>query len=299
MNFLWKHVLSFLLLLALTVWLAVYYYPEPNLHIIACDVGQGDAILAVYGKTQILIDGGPDNKVLDCLSKYMPFWDRKIELVVLTHPQNDHFAGLIEVFKRYNVGSFLANTLESGSQDYQVLKDMVGGDGTDVINPISGMVLRLGMIYLDILHPSEEFLKDNGKYLTGPKETGVLGSYTSKLDPNDFSIVTILRLGDFDALLTGDIGPKVIDEVLTTGRIKDVEYIKIPHHGSKNGITKNLLRIAQPKIAIISVGKKNRYGHPHKEVLNLLINEEVKILRTDLSGNIEVVSDGQKYWIND
>ena len=77
MSSFWKSFLGLLVLIAITVWITVVVYPEPKLHLIACDVGQGDAILVVYGKTQILVDGGPNNKVLDCLSKYVPFWDRQ------------------------------------------------------------------------------------------------------------------------------------------------------------------------------------------------------------------------------
>jgi len=288
-----KIILALLVLVAATTWLAVYFYPEKRLHLIACDVGQGDAILVTYGTTQILVDGGEGRDVLDCLSRYVPFWDRTIELVVLTHPQKDHFGGLIDVFRRYKVGHFLANSLDSGSQEYEVLKSVVGGGSTDVINPTSGMALGLGLIRLEIVWPTEEFSLANSRSTSG----NVLGATTTTRDPNDFSIVTVLRLGEFDALLTGDIGPKIIDRILETGIIGDMEYIKIPHHGSKNGLTDNLLRFTDPEVAVISVGEKNRYGHPHKEVLELLSDQDIKILRTDVEGDVIVVSDGERWWI--
>ena len=135
----WKYILGFLALTAATIWLAVLAFPDPKLHLIACDVGQGDAILASYGTNQVLIDGGPDNRVLDCLADHLPFWDREIELVILTHPQTDHFNGLIEVFRRYHVGAFVATPIDSSTQGYQVLKSTVGGSGIKVINPTRGM----------------------------------------------------------------------------------------------------------------------------------------------------------------
>ena len=271
----WKYLLGFLFLASVSVWLAAFSSQDTNLHLIVCDVGQGDAILAVYGDTQILTDGGAGNSVLTCLEKYMPFWDREIELVILTHPQLDHYGGLIEVFSRYKVGTFLTNDFDAGTQGLEALKNAMGGAMTRVVKPAAGTRLRLGMIYLDILHPS------NGAI--------------SK-DPNDISIVTILRLGDFEALLTGDIGASVTKEIISRGRLKDVDYIKIPHHGSKNGLTPALLEESRPEIAVISVGKNNSYGHPHKEVLEMLATYGLKVFRTDRDGDVEVITDGEKWW---
>jgi competence protein ComEC len=311
----WKYFFATLVLGVTSVWFAVFSYPDQKLHLIACDVGQGDAILAVFGGTQILIDGGSNKKVLECLDSHLPFWDRTIELVVLTHPQTDHFGGLIDVFKTYEVEKFLATSLDSSSHDYQVLKEVVGGSGVEVINPTSGMVIRLGTIYLDIVWPTSKFLEQNFAWqateefiqrqslepqgLSLEKLENVLGSFTTSRDPNDFSIVAILRYGEFDALLTGDIGPDVTDKILASGLIGEVEYIKIPHHGSKNGLTQNLLDATSPEVAVISSGKSNSYGHPHREVLDMLSCYGLRVFRTDLSGNVEIVSDGEKFWVVD
>lgn len=293
MDLRWKYFLGLLALTATTTWLAVLVYPEPKLHLIACDVGQGDAILAIHGTTQVLVDGGPNNQVLDCLADNLPFWDREIEVVVLTHPQTDHFKGLIEVFRRYDVKVFIATPLDSSTPEYKVLKSVVGGSGAKVVNPTTGMVIRSGLLYLDMLYPNAEVLS------VEPAETGegVLGAFTSNRDPNDFSVVAVLRLGEFDALLTGDIRPGVIDEVLATGLVGDVEYIKIPHHGSKNGLTRELLDVSTPEVAVISVGAKNHYGHPHEEILKILSERDIRMLRTDKDGEIEVVTDGKSWWI--
>lgn len=293
----WRYILGFLTLITITTWLAVLNYPDKKLHLIVCDVGQGDAILAVYGKTQILVDGGPGSSVLDCLASYMPFWDREIELIVMTHPQLDHFEGLIEVFRRYQVDKLLANSIDSGSQAYNLLKSQEERGSTDVIYPDSGMVISIGLIHLDIVHPSKRFVAENTTPKIDVNEEKILGATTTKLDPNDFSIVAILSYGDFDALLTGDIGPHAMNDVLTTGRVRDVEYIKIPHHGSKNGLTKSLLDASNPEIAVISVGKNNRFGHPNIETLDMLDEEGIPILRTDEVGDIEVTTDGENWWI--
>lgn len=293
----WKYFLGSLALIAVTVWFAVLAYPEPKLHLIACDVGQGDALLAIYGTTQILVDGGPNNRVLECLSRYVPFWDRDIEVVILTHPQVDHFNGLIEVFKRYDVQVFLATPVDSSTQAYQVLKKVVGGSGAKVVNPTTGMVVRFGLLYLDILHPSEQFVLSNAE---GSVSKSVLGAIDTKRDLNEYSVVVNLRLGEFDALLTGDIGPKVsnkiVEELVLSGS-RRIEYIKIPHHGSKNGLTEELLEVSRPEVGVISAGKNNRYGHPHDEVIKLLSEREIKILRTDLDGDVEIITDGNRWWV--
>ncbi|MBI3443336.1 hypothetical protein HY008_01570, partial [Candidatus Woesebacteria bacterium] len=190
----WKYTFGFLVLLALVVWLAVFSLSDQNLHIIACDVGQGDAILATYGNIQVLTDGGPNNRVLECLSGHVPFWDREIELIVLTHPQKDHYGGLIDVFKHYKVDNFLANPLEAGTTDYQVLEREVGGQGTRVAIPTGGTVVRFGLMHLDIFWPTHQFFEENG----AGQAVGKLGTFTSKRDPNDFSVQAILSLGEFD-----------------------------------------------------------------------------------------------------
>lgn len=292
MKMLWKNIYLALSLALIVVWMAVFAYPGKKLHLIACDVGQGDAILATYGTTQILIDGGATNKVVECLGRNMPFWDRKIEVVLLTHPQLDHFGGLSEVFKRFQVGRFVATSLDSSSQAYKALISMVGGSGMQVVNPTTGMVIRSDLLYLDIVWPSNDFQTAAGDISRG----NVLGAFTSNKDPNDFSVVANLRLGEFDALLTGDIGPKVIEEIIQTGKIREVEYIKVPHHGSKNGLTKELLDVASPEVAVISVGK-NSFGHPHQETLDMLMEYNIQIKRTDEGGNVEVISDGKSWWV--
>ena len=97
--------------------------------------------------------------------------------------------------------------------------------------------------------------------------------------------------------MTGDLSPKATQQILERGLIKDVDYIKIPHHGSKNGLTLELLETSKPEIAVISVGRKNSYGHPHKEVLEMLASYGLRVLRTDEVGNVEIISDGKKWWI--
>jgi competence protein ComEC len=299
----WFLLLTVLSLTAFLIWFSVINYPKETMSVIACDVGQGDSFLVTYKNFQILIDGGPNEKVLGCLSEYMPFWDNSVEVVILSHPQKDHFAGLIKVFENYDVKYFLTTALDSGSQEWSVLKNLVGGSTTKVLNPETGNKYRFGLIYLDILHPSGVYVSMNSTPADGTKDPtngNVLGAITSKRDPNDFSVVLILSFKEFNALFTGDIGPElsglVINEI-TRKVIKDIEYIKVPHHGSKNGLTKELLDAVDPEVAVISAGKDNSYGHPHQEILEMLANHGVRVFRTDLEGDVVVESDGKSIWV--
>jgi competence protein ComEC len=276
-----KIVIIPVVLASIIVWQLVTF-EDDKFHLVSCSVGQGDATLLFYKSTQILIDGGPTGKVIDCLSKYMPFWDREIELVILTHPEKDHYSGLIDVFKRYKMDTFLRNRLAISSQDYKLLEKLVGGGGVRVVEPQTGMVMRLGLIRLDIVIDEENLKKGNITHL------------------NNYSILTSVKYADFEALLTGDMEfegkEKVLGALTSVVPNEGVEYIKIPHHGSRNGLTQELLEITRPKLAIISVGK-NQWGHPVPEILKMLGEFNVKILRTDKEGDIEIISDGKSSWI--
>lgn len=275
-----KYIFAYLLLLALAVWAAALSVPGNNLKIVACNVGQGDAILLINGANDILIDGGPNNDVLECLGKHLPFWDRDIELVILTHPQMDHYYGLIEVFRRYNVKNFLGSSLESSSDDYQVLKQEIDNEASKQLFPAEAKEIRLGLIHLDVLNPLDSGMSSG------------LGTYTSKQDPNDFSVVVHAEFRNFTGLFTGDIGPKTIRAIAEDALFTDIDYLKVPHHGSKNGTTQELLDKTTPEIAVISVGVKNRFGHPNKEVLEMLENMKIKIFRTDEIGDVVIQTNG-------
>lgn len=289
----WKYTFFILGLVLAAIAIAIVQFPDANLHIIACDVGQGDAILVTYGSTQILTDGGPDNSVLDCLGRYMPFWDREIELVISSHPDSDHSTGLVSVLQDYKVDKLLINPIDSGTQVYQALKNAVGGGGVDVANPVSGTKLRLGLIYLDIVSPSQELFSQ----LTPKNTNDALSRYEAGKDTNLYSIAYILSFKNFSGLFTGDIPPKISDQLAVNPKIGSVNYIKIPHHGSVNGLTQSLLEKTNPDVAVISLGK-NPWGFPKNEILEMLSKHNVEVLRTDQVGDIIFSTDGDKYWIN-
>lgn len=281
-----KYIFLLLILIAFAVWtLAFTGVRDDKLHIIACDVGQGDAILVIQENYQLLIDGGPNDSVIACLDRYIPIEDRVLEAVVLTHPDKDHYGGLDSVLDHYKVETFIYSGLESSSDSYQVLKNALGGMVDSVMPVSSGQVLRLGLIYLDIYNPQRSNTEDN-----------MLGIQEKDADKNEYSVVINLRFGEFDALLTGDLSPDAGKKMVDNNNLPDVEYIKVSHHGSKNGLDEFLLSKVKPEIAVISVGK-NSYGHPHPEVLDLLSRYAIETFRTDIHGDIEVISDGNIWWV--
>ena len=260
-------VLFTLILITTTIWLAVFTVDD-NLHIIACDVGQGDAILIQKNNTQILIDGGPNQKVLDCLGRHMPFWDRTIEFVILTHPELDHYGGLIDVVKTYNIKTYAHNRTTSSNQSYRVLESEIGSRDIPTMPVSKGMVIRLGMIYLDILNPEGN---------------------NQKTETNDLGVVILLKYAQFKALFTADVEQEVSNQISESSQIENINYLKVNHHGSKNGLSQKLLDVTNPEVTVISVGAKNSYGHPHQEILQMLKNINAKVLRTDEIGDIEII----------
>lgn len=291
----WRKVLiSFIFLATLSVWFAAFSGPDDKLHVIACDVGQGDALLILHKSTQILIDGGPNNSVIDCLSAHVPFYDRDLELVILTHPQADHYTGLLQVFDDYHVKAFLGNELDGSSQSYQVLKNKLDIEGSRFLVAENDKDLELDLIYLDILHPSRQFLAEN--YNENLNNENVLGEHTTNDDPNEFSVTFVLHYGNFSMLFTGDLSPDVSEMLIEKDLLEKVDVLKVQHHGSRNGLTEAMLQRVKPEMSIISVGK-NQWGHPHKEVLEILSTGGTEVYRTDEMGDVEIVSDGENYWI--
>lgn len=282
----WYSIFSILVVIAVLSWLAVLTKPTDKLRIIACDVGQGDATIVMIGSFQMLVDGGANNKVISCLGKYMPFWDRTIEVVVNTHPDADHYVGLIEVLKLYDVKNFVATEVNKDNQSYSELKLAVSDENLNLTIARKGDRIVYGNVYIDILSPENNRFENTNEKVLGSMDV-------SDEDSNSYSIVMHLSFGEFDALLTGDITPEVSDSLAGGNLVPDVEYLQVPHHGSKNGLTKALLEKASPEISTISAGRNNRYGHPHKDILNLL--EGYKVVGTYEVGDVVVESDGSSW----
>lgn len=251
-------------------------YNDKKLHIVVCDVGQGDAIfIRTPNGSDILIDSGPDEKVLSCLTKHMPFWDRDIEIAILTHPDADHITGFIDVIKRYKVIHLYTSKVQKDTAVYsQFLK-----------------TLEDYKIRQNYLWQGDQFTFKDGLTM----ETLWPTPQWEGLTTNSFSVAGLLTYKNFKVLLTGDLDAGEVSQV--SGLAGDINFLKVPHHGSRFGLTSEILNILSPEIAVISVGK-NSYGHPTEFILDLLKSLNIKTLRTDQMGDIEIVSDGKTWKVN-
>lgn len=290
-------LLKLLLLAVVTIWAAVAALPDKNLHVVFCDVGQGDAVLVKMGTSQVLVDGGPDNKVLECLARNMPFYDRRIEVVILTHPQADHMNGLVDVLERYTVLRFISGPEGNGTASFRELMGLVSSSQSQVSNLYAGEEVKIDDIRFRAIWPTREYVERHVDGISKSLNGSVLGAKTDGTDLNSFGIVVRLAYGEFDVLLTGDADVEVQDDQMRQGLVAEVEVLKVPHHGSKNGMDETWLSVVSPEAAVISVGKNNRYGHPRSEALKMLEDAGARIMRTDVEGEIEVVSDGKRWWV--
>ncbi|MBI2010361.1 MAG: MBL fold metallo-hydrolase [Candidatus Chisholmbacteria bacterium] len=269
--------------------------PDPNLHLVACDIGQGDAILITHGDQQVLIDGGPNDSVLSCLSQYIPFWDRTIELIVLTNGDADHVTGLIDVLGHYQVEKLVTNHLVKDTARFKAFREVVAKENIAVYAPKAGDQIKLGALTFNVLWPENRL----GQTLVWQKDVDpkVLGANTySQTSANEQSIVLKLEYGDFDAILTGDIGTPTEKTLVDAGALTDVEVLKVGHHGSRYSSSETFLTTLSPELALISVGK-NTYGHPTPEALQRLKASGAETLTTQESGNIEVITNGHSFWL--
>ena len=233
-------------------------------------MGQGDAILISQGEKQILIDGGPSGtKLLEKLSEYVPFWDRKIDVVIATHPDADHITGLVDVLKTYSVDQMIESGAQSESQVFGALEKTAEDKKVEKQIARRGMKIRLSDdASLEIFSPTDAIIEG-----------------LKKDDTNSASIVAKLTYGENSFLLTGDFPLELETQLVNAKLPLASNVLKVSHHGSKSATSALFLDYARPRDAVISVGKGNRYGHPTAEVLSRLQDDEIKILRTNESGD--------------
>ncbi len=296
-----KVVGAFFLICTALIFFVILQLSDAFVHIYFCDVGQGDSILITYKDTQILVDGGKDSQVLDCLKKALPFWDRKIELIVATHADADHIGGLASVVSSYVVERLLLPAHSSQTADFREFYLAVSREqksGATLTEPQVGFAMNvLNQFQLTVLaHRDADGQLD--PLWTAISETklwdpGVIKS-TVKNDANDGSIVIFMSHKQVSMLLTGDLEANGEQALPTDGLTDQVTILKVGHHGSKTSSSEPFLDQVLPEIAVISVGEKNKYGHPHQEVLTRLQQKGAQIMRTDIEGTIHLVSNGQQ-----
>jgi len=273
-------IFGFLICLNILAWIAVYDLSQPRfLEVIFFDVGQGNAIfIETPQRHQILIDGGPDSAILEKLGENLPFWDRSLDLIILTHPDTDHLAGLIEVLKRYQVDFIFWTGVTRDTfkwREWQKLIEFQREKGAKVFIAQAGQKIIAAKTILDILYPLEN-----------------LEGQTFK-DIDNTSIVAKLIFWENSFLFTGDIYKSGERKLIESGADINSDVLKVAHHGSKTSSANEFIEKVSPQIAVIQAGKDNRYGHPHQEVLETLAKYDITILRTDQHSDIKIISDGK------
>ncbi len=233
------------------------------------NVGQGDALFIESPTgSKLLVDGGPKKKILGELPLVMSPFDRNLDAILITNPDQDHIAGFLDVLSNYKVGSLLEPGTLTDSKTYSSLKDEITNKNIPDILLRKGMKIDMGGgTFIDILFPDRD---------------------VSSWATNDGSTVARLSYGKTSVMLTGDASIKTEKIILAENNGNNLRssILKVGHHGSRSSSSPLFVRAVSPSLALISDGKDNKYGHPHKEVLDLLRSSGADILRTDLSGTI-------------
>ena len=277
-----KHLLlftGFLFILNIFCWQEVFVLAEPrDLKVDFLNVGQGDsAFIQTPEGHQILIDGGPTSAVLGKISQRMPFWDKTLDLVILTHPESDHMNGLLDVLKRYKADYILWNGVKKNASEYNAWIDILQKQkkmGAKIIIAQSNQEIIAGNVLIDTLFPFKS-----------------LEDQEIKNTSNDTCVVSHLIYGKESFLFTGDLSSKGEAELVNAKSNIASDILKVGHHGSKYSTSDLFLENVKPKVAVIEVGK-NTYGHPTPEVLQRLEKFGIKVFRTDKDGDVNFVSDG-------
>jgi competence protein ComEC len=278
-----KWIIPPLMVGAILVTVTAATMPDNKLHASFIDVGQGDAILIQRGSQQILIDGGPSSQIITlALGKVMPFWDRTIELVILTHPHADHLTGLVEVLKRYKVRQVLYPDLDYESPLFDEWLALIDKKNINYTLAQAGQQIKFsGGVILEVLNPQS------------PNLTGT----ESDIDNN--GVVLHLEIGEISFLLSADIMSEAEFELMASRANLTSTVLKVAHHGSATSTGEEFLAVINPSIAVISVGEGNPFGHPSLEVMERLkvkVGQE-NVYRTDENGTIELVTDGERLWL--
>ncbi|OGH58812.1 MAG: hypothetical protein A2725_03620 [Candidatus Magasanikbacteria bacterium RIFCSPHIGHO2_01_FULL_33_34] len=233
------------------------------------DVGQGDASMIEWpsGK-QMLVDCGRDASVLSGLGDFMPFYDKYIDYLLITHPDYDHFGGCIDVLKRFDIGEIVYNGLVADNKAWDYFWDLAISEGATITRISKLDTWKIENSELKFLYPDSDI--------------SIKG-----INNNDSSIVFLLSFGEMDILFTGDAEEGLEEYLVTTyDNILDSEILKVGHHGSGTSSITKFIDAVKPKYSVISVGEDNNYGHPSLRVLKRLERVQSEVFRTDLLGNI-------------
>lgn len=246
----WILVVSLVVLVIIT-WVT---WPDGKVRVIFCNVGQGDGVIVIQNSFQMIVDAGTDNRMMaECLGRYLPFWDKEIEVVVVSHWDKDHSGGLKGLMENYKIDKLYSFRPPDDLGVQKIYTDNLA------IND----VVKYGEISFEVLNPDSDWGNDN-----------------------DNSVVGVLNYRAYRILLTGDVTAQVEQKLIWRKIINNkIDILKVSHHGSAEGTSEELIKVIRPAEAVVSVGK-NSFGHPTKVVLDRLAAVGVKIRRTDREGDI-------------
>ena len=267
-----KQIIITLLGLYLVLCFAYLQVPNHSFHLYFLDVGQGDSIFIKTPENhQILIDGGPQNKVIEELGEVMPFFDKSLDLVVLTHPHADHIDGLVEVLKRYRVDNVLVTGVNYENPTYKEFLKEIKYQKINLYVAEADVDFKFGKVVFDLIYPQKQLTGENFSNL------------------NNSSIAMKILYKSKKILLTGDLEIETEEKSLKSGVSLEADIFKAGHHGSRTSSTWKFLEKIDPEIVVIQVGKNNKFGHPHKETLENLEKLEIeKVYRNDLNGRVKI-----------
>jgi competence protein ComEC len=260
------------------IWQSSFERPrDGKLTVAMLDIGQGDAIY-IEGPTGVnmIVDGGPTSKIVTELPKVMPFGERKIDAIVVTNPDSDHYAGFLDVLKKYDVGLMFEPGTHAGGATYSILKKEAAAENIPILLAKRGMKFDMGGgAMITVLFPDRD---------------------VSNFSTNDGSIIMRLDYGSTSVMFTGDT-TKIIEAYMVNHYPEDLPatVLKVAHHGSKTSSYPAFVEAVSPKYAIMSLAAHNTYGFPHKPTLDTLSKFNVELHRTDLESTIIMHSDGKNF----
>ncbi len=265
-------------IVCILVWTAALSQPDGKLHVWFLDVGHGNAVLIqTPDGGQILVDGGPNpSRLREGVGDALPFWDRRLDVLILTQPKSSALNALPSLLNRYDVGLMLTNGQAGQTETYQALIDACADHGIQVKTVTAGYQLQTGDgVRLEILHPQ-----------TIPE---------ADADPETEGMVIRVSYGDTSFLLTPELSDEGEKSLLAARWYAGSTVLEVPAHGSVKANPESFLQAVHPQASVITVGAGNRSGLPAPEVIDLLSSGP--IYRTDRQGTIEMITDGKKLWI--
>jgi competence protein ComEC len=266
--------------------LVAAHRPDGATRITVLDVGQGDAILVEGARGgRMLIDGGPDpDRLLVELDRRLPPWDRRLDVLILTHPHEDHVAGLAMLLERYRVGRVFEPGMRGPGPGYEAWSAALDRAGA----PRRGLLATGDRLAVDDAR-FEVLWPDPGRVPREPPDSG--------RGINDVSIVLLGEVDGRRVLLTGDVEDDV-DPVLAARGLPPIDFLKVAHHGSGTASTVAFLGVVRPQLAVVSAGADNPYGHPARSTLDHLRESGATVFRTDTDGSVEVTFAGGRMTVD-